>query len=704
MITPQLVKRLSNVARTLRRWLDTRTYRPLLLLSVVVIGAFLGPPLYDTGVALYYSIPAGIRWAFGEGVFLLIVAAGLLRLATVKPADTWPSPARGRAETNGVEGSRWVPWALRLAVASLILPIMRHPDGLGFADWDFVLDKFEALRRTILIWGQFPWWNPWCRGGFPLAAEPQIGAVSIATPLVLALGTSIGLRIAAILCLMIAVEGAYRLALLWLREPWAAAAAALVYGLNGAIIVDTAQGYVTAMSYYSVPWLAYHAFRIGGRFLDGLALGFWLAFAVLNGIHYLSLYGGLLMVAIGIRALRVLPPRERARAVIHTMAAIGVFLALSGWRLATVYPVLLDDRREPMTLWNESLGSALSHLLERPVPDWHTTLAGWNFAVYAGLVSYVGPLIVVLAIASLYWGWRWWHTLTLVAGWLAIGSIRWYHASYWLSYWPLFSSAHVVTRWRYLALLGIGLAAGSVLARWRRSDNRRTRVFAAFLTLMIAVDFISLAYQQFPVAFSIRPDPEFFPGPPVASIVNVRDGLGYPCALRGYGVIRGYEPMLSYRRDAATLRKSREDPDYRGEAWTTDGPVEPAHWSPNRLVFQVAPGQEVFVNQNPGSWWWANGKPAFAGRRCAELMVPFVASADATGRLVLEIRPIGLRAGIALHFVGLALVVAASLMALVTRRAPRAACGSSPASARGVPMNGSRGGEAPGSRHRPCRA
>ena len=120
--------------------------------------------------------------------------------------------------------------------------MMRNPDGLGFADWDFVLDKFEAVRRTILVWGQFPWWNPWCRGGFPLAAEPQIGAVSMATPLVLALGTSIGLRLAAILCIWIAVEGAYRLAWLWFREPWAAAAAALIYGLNGAVIVEHGRG------------------------------------------------------------------------------------------------------------------------------------------------------------------------------------------------------------------------------------------------------------------------------------------------------------------------------------------------------------------------------------------------------------------------------------------------------------------------------
>jgi hypothetical protein len=557
---------------------------------------------------------------------------------------------------------------MRLAVASLIVRILAHVDGLGFADWDFVLDKYEALRRTILIWGQFPWWNPWCRGGFPLAAEPQIGAVSIATPLVLSLGTSIGLRVSAILCLLIAVEGAYRLASLWLREPWASAGAALVYAVNGGVIIDTAQGYILAMSYCSVPWIAYHAFRIGDRLFDGLALGFWQAFAVLNGIQYLTLYGGGLTLVVWTRALRVGPSAIRARVVVHTVASLGLFLALCGWRLAPTLLVLLDDQRERVTIWDESPWAAFTYLLARPAPNWYEILPGRHHAAYISLVSYVGPVVVLLALASLAWGWRWWHTLSLVTGWMAIGSMHWYHASYWLSSWPLFASAHVVTRWRYLTFLGIGLASGSVLARWRNSDDRRTRVFAAFLAMLIAVDFISLAYQQFPLACSIRPDPQFFPGPAVPTIVNVREGLGYPCTLRGYGVIQGYEPMLSYRRNAPTLRRSREDADYRGEAWTARGPIEPAYWSPNRLVFQVAPGQAVFINQNPGSWWWANGRPAFAGRRCAELMVPFVARADADGRLSLEIHPRGLKAGIALEIAGVLLVGAGSWMAVAIRR------------------------------------
>jgi len=663
MISRQLRKRLRNIARALQPWIDTRTYRPLFLLFVVALAALLGPPLYDTGMGFFLSLPRRVHWALGEGVFLLIVATGLLRLLTVKPADTWPLAATSKAAMHGTQGVRSLTWALRLTVASLILPTMRHPDGLGFADWDFVLDKFEAIRRTILIWGQFPWWNPWCRGGFPLAAEPQIGAVSIATPLVLSLGTAIGLRVAAILCLLIAVEGAYRLASLWLGEPWAAAAVGLVYGLNGAVITDTSQGYILAMSYCSVPWLVYHAFRIGDRFLDGLALGFWLAFAVLNGIHYLTLYGGVLTMLVWMRALRVGPRRVRSRVLVHAVAALGLCLALCGWRLATALLVMRDDQREQVTRWDESPWAAFGYLLARPASNWYQIVPGQHHADYISRVSYVGPVVVVLALASLSRRWRWWHTLTLITGWLAIGSVHWYHASYWLSSWPFFGSAYVVIRWRYLAFLGISLAAGSVLARWRRSDDRRTRLCAACLTLVVAVDYVSLAYQQLPLAFSIPADSHFFPGPPVPTIVNVREGKGYPCTLRGYGVIRGYEPMLSYRRNVPTLRKSREDIDYRGEAWTSRGPIEPVYWSPNRLVFLASPGQEVFVNQNPGSWWWANGRLAFARRRCAELMVPFVARADDAGRLELEIRPPGLKAGIGLQFLGLSLLCAASLIA-----------------------------------------
>jgi len=647
--------------RFVRPWVDPSSNRPLVLLVVVSFGVFLSPLFYNVGRLLINWLPRWVPWSVGEAALLSLVAVGLWRLWRVRPTDSWPMPASPDEPANDTAAARYVPWALRLAVASLILPIMQNPDGLPFADWDFVSDKFEALRRSIIIWGQFPWWNPWCRGGFPLAAEPQIGAVSMATPLVLILGTSIGLRLSAILCIWIAIEGAYRLAWLWLREPWSSAAVALIYGLNGGVAVDTAQGYVLAMSYCSVPWLAYHAFRIGERFSDGIWLGFWLAFVVMNGIQYLSLYGGVLTTLIWIRALRMQPPARRAQLLTNTIAAVGTFLALCSWRLVPVLLVMRDDQREQVTHWDESPLAVLDYLLNRPIPDWPTVIPGRHWADFVELTGYVGPMVVLLGLVSLAHGWRWWHTLMLICAWLALGSMRWYHPSLWLSIWPFFSTAHVVTRWRFLALLGLGLAAGSVLARMQRSGRKAGAALAALLTVGIAVDYVVLAHQQLPWAFAVRPEPNRFPGLPVPEIVNVREGLGYACVVRGYGVIQGYEPMLGYRRDAPTLRRAREDRDYRGEFWTAIGEIHPSFWSPNRVVFRVEPGQEVWINQNPGSWWRVNGRPAYPGRRCAEPMIPFVAKADDNGRLELEIHPPGLEVGIGLHVVGVALLAAAWL-------------------------------------------
>ena len=75
----------------------------------------------------------------------------------------------------------------------------------------------------------------------------------------------------------------------------------------------------------------------------------------------------------------------------------------------------------------------------------------------------------MLVLGSVLRGWRWWHTLAVITGWLAIGSRRLVSPSLWLMSWPIIGSAHVVTRWRFVTMLGFGLAAGSVVARWRSS-------------------------------------------------------------------------------------------------------------------------------------------------------------------------------------------------------------------------------------------
>jgi hypothetical protein len=263
----------------------------------------------------------------------------------------------------------------------------------------------------------------------------------------------------------------------------------------------------------------------------------------------------------------------------------------------------------------------------------------------------------------------------LLCGWLASGSDTWYYPSYWLQHFPLFATMHVVTRWRFMAMLGVALAAASILARWRASPRPALRSLALASILIVSADYLVYGFQILGVAFSIAPTEDLFPGPPTADIVQVSSALGFPAALRGYGVIHGFEPLMGYDRTAPTARLWRGHPAYVGESWTARGPVEPVSWSPNRILFQVDPDEEVTVNQNPGSWWLANGAPAMPAARCAEMLRPLVARADARGRLELTIRPRGLALSLWLHLAGLALML---LALLGSRSLPEAEKPSSP--------------------------
>jgi hypothetical protein len=616
--------------------------RPALAIVVGVALIILWPLAVD----LLFVIPPPLRKAGGWVLVAGLVLACLARLWRIEPGDLAP-PADQHAAFS------WTCLIPLLICAVMAVPYLRGPRNLGWDDWDLSLAKYESVRRTVLEWGQFPWWDPWCRGGFPLAANPQCGVIGVATPLVLALGTSVGMRLAQLVCLLIAMEGGRRLAWLWFREPLAAVAAGLIFGINGAVLTQAVYGYHLPMSYCSFPWLLYYTFRLDRRRSDGALLGFWLAFNVLNGINYYNIYALTILAVVWLRALRARSGSGRSRLMVHTVLAVGVFFALAGWRIATTALVFRDFPRPYQTAHDFPLWEILIFLVSRPRGDVMISMENLEFRE---TLWYVGPVVLTLAILSLIRGWRWWHTLTAVSVWLAAGSVASYHPSYWLGHLPLYTSMHMVTRWRIMAMLGIAFAAADVLARWRRGASSVPRRLAAVAVVLIAADYCLLGCQLLHLGFSVEPSESRFPGAPTQVVVQVRDGSGFAAIQRGYGVIRLQEPLLGYDQRAPTARLWRGHPQYTGEFWTADGPLVPQFWSPNRIVLQAQPAQAVSINQNPGSWWLVNGRRVFSDSRCAETEREFSVCADATGRLELQIRPRGLELGLALHIAGSALV------------------------------------------------
>lgn len=617
---------------------------PAAAVAVFVVVVLIGPLVPD----FYRAIPWPLRKGAGAVGFALVVLVAAGRILVVRPTDDH-LPARPRGGLGNVTGAA----VLALACVTLAGPLLADPAGFGFGDWDLFLGKYEGVRRTLLEWGQFPWWDPWTRGGFPLAANPQCGVVGVATPLVLVFGTTVGMRLATVVCFAIAAEGARRLALRWIGEPKAAVLAGFIYALNGGVLVAAVAAYHLSMCYGALPWLLLCAFELGESRRAAVGLGFWMAFNLLNGIQYFSVYNVLVTAVVWLRACWVRRGSVRRGYLGRTVLALGVFLALAGWRIATTGLVYRDFPRHLTSGWAESPLSILVHLLNRPTPDLLRRMSAPHFWE---TTCYLGPVVFGLAVVSLAGGWRWWHTLALVCGLLASGGEGWHYPSYWLRHLPVFATMHVVTRWRFLAVLGVALAAASVLATWWRSPSRRVRGAAWAIAALVVADYMVYGFQVLPIAFSAPPLESLFPGPPVPGIVQVRQAPGYPAIHRGYGVIHGFEPLMGYDRGSPTARRWQNGPGYLGEHWTASGPVEPVFWSPNRIVLQVKPGETVHLNQNPGSWWIVNGRRPFAGSRCAEKERDFVVNADAQGRVEVRIRPNGLEAGWVLHAVGATLI------------------------------------------------
>ena len=94
--------------------------------------------------------------------------------------------------------------------------------------------------------------GPLVLGAVPLAANPQCGVISVAMPLILGFGTSVGMRLATSSASSWPARGASPGPYVD-RRPYAAVAAGLIYGLNGGVLVASVAAYHLTMCYCPCP-------------------------------------------------------------------------------------------------------------------------------------------------------------------------------------------------------------------------------------------------------------------------------------------------------------------------------------------------------------------------------------------------------------------------------------------------------------------
>ncbi|HKI16561.1 MAG TPA: hypothetical protein VKA15_01715, partial [Isosphaeraceae bacterium] len=116
MMNREQWEKFKRLGRALSPWVRPGSYRPLVLLVVIILAVILAPLAADVGWAILFGLPPWARNSLGQGMLLTLIGIGLWRLQRVKATDSWPIEPLGAEEGEQSVAARLLPWALRLAV------------------------------------------------------------------------------------------------------------------------------------------------------------------------------------------------------------------------------------------------------------------------------------------------------------------------------------------------------------------------------------------------------------------------------------------------------------------------------------------------------------------------------------------------------------------------------------------------------------
>lgn len=604
--------------------------------------------------------------------------------------------------------------ALVLAVIAYALwPMLTtHPwNYLGVGIWDHSLSYRYLVRKSLLDYHQFPFWNPYDCGGHPAWGDVESDAIVVSPflPLYLLAPLAAAARIEVVVSTLWMAAGAWFLASRFTRNPVLCALVAIAWTVNGRLALQLTVGHIWNLDYAWMPWTFYFFDRAvdearpptDGRMRDIVFASICIAMMVyMCGIYPLP--HTVFSLAVYAACLAVL---RRSAAPLLALAAVGA-LAVA-FAAPKLLPISSEMGRFPRQIESKevfdpgSLVQALTDPEHQDDPWWKQgrVEGQWHeWGMYLGW-----PLVLVLLAGTLLARGRR-ETAMIWAG-SALGLIalgRFGEHSPWafIHKLPVFDSQHVPSRALYPTLLPFACVAASSWDRLLRERpwTARTRfvVDVALLAALAVVAFRMEKVSRQPLAIAFRMVPpsitdstgSFVMHQHVPAEVDYQSGWWCPSALPNEIANFGttdcgtwhalFNPgqRTENRRAQGLGARGTGDPEYHGEAYLAEGvgTAAIAHWTPNAVTVTVhgaRPGDHLVLNENWDPGWLADG-------RSAENRKDAVSVTLASGEQTVDFRyrPPRLWLGMALMFLAIAALAGGS--ALKTRAAQWTARAPSP--------------------------
>ncbi|HSW99999.1 MAG TPA: hypothetical protein VLH38_03120 [Patescibacteria group bacterium] len=524
--------------------------------------------------------------------------------------------------------------AVSLIIVLVLLPVLISYKHIGWLDWDTYVSYYESIRRVIIDYHQFPWWDPWIAGGVPLYGNPQIGVISLETPLVLLFGTIFGLKLAAAIYFISGFWGMY-----WLLKELKTQLAprlllSYIWIFSTFVTFHFYAGHITFLLYLLSPWLFFLALRLRDGWWWAVGLGLFIGFLGNASIHYMVIHSLIILGAW--MTVEFVTSKDKKIFILRSLVAwaIGLVMWLPHLYFAYTYvsdfPAQASALLQPVSDWRTTARAFLLPL-QRPDNPLRNGLRWWEYSSYSGVTT----VILFFAVTINYFRDFYKHKKMnlgliffigfLICFTLGLGPFAKFSPYNILQHMPVLKSTEVPSRWfgwcLFFALLTISQC------------KKPTKLLTALLVIAAIELTVTLPlgriFRHTPparIANSNFQQHYDFPVPdPYTS--NMYQGI-----ISNYGVIPAYEPII-FRSGLPLARCGIED----GCGLASDN-ARVLYWSPNIIRLQRAAAGTITVNINPGSYWLVNGKRLFANDRVAEPGKQFLIT-DPSKNIVLEIKP-----------------------------------------------------------------
>lgn len=538
---------------------------------------------------------------------------------------------------------------LLLPIAIFGMGLLRTGNNLPPGDGDYYIQLYEAARRSILEFHQFPWWNPWVAGGVPLFANPQFGPISIQMITTLIFGSILGYKLALIIYLALGFFGLRKLMINIMKsEPLRATLLSYIW-IFSSFFVLRAAGHYTFFIAGIFPWTLYFLLkRDEGK--NWLWLALTLSSLVWASMHYTTILSifiiALFLFADLTRKLVIYLLKSKNNksfkqafdtlGVKKLVAAGLVFLVLAAPKIYSTleysgdYPRLLAQVSERTTTIDTTWYSLFG-------PD------QYNFPPESGMVwswmesgTYIGFLTFFALLICVYEFMQRQHRKTFIA-WTVIAFTLLFillgRADFasWAPFtilreFPVFSSMRVATRWIAWAALFILLFMSLVRFKKAKLGRLVNLLLIASVIELGIVGFKNLdnvyllrvgTYQEGQGLFSQREEWH-----------SKRSGIPYDenfteATRNNIGQIIAGDSLIDTRPWGGALPTIRCDETHSGCSFIS-GNAKVTSWSPNKLVIERLSSGPITLNMNAGNHWTINGNYVFGNQKVVDPSVPFI--------------------------------------------------------------------------------